>query len=235
MASGKPLVNLMQVSRVYDVGSRRFEALRHVSLKVWPGEFVAIVGPSGSGKSTMLNLITGIDKPTSGEVWVGSVRVDGLDENALARWRGRTVGIVFQFFQLLPTLTLVENVALPAQLLRPWGSRSDPRAQKMLARVGLVEHALKLPAELSGGERQRAALARAMINDPPILVADEPTGNLDSATGEQIVRLFEDQHRLGKTVILVTHEPRLAEMATRRVRMLDGRVADAGDSPGEPI
>ena len=235
MASGKPLVNLMQVSRVYDVGTRRFEALRHVSLKVWPGEFVAIVGPSGSGKSTMLNLITGIDKPTSGEVWVGSVRVDGLDENALARWRGRTVGIVFQFFQLLPTLTLVENVALPAQLLRPWGSRSDPRAQKMLARVGLVEHALKLPAELSGGERQRAALARAMINDPPILVADEPTGNLDSATGEQIVRLFEDQHRLGKTVILVTHEPRLAEMATRRVRMLDGRVADAGDSPGEPI
>ena len=235
MASGKPLVNLIQVSRVYDVGSRRFEALRHVSLKVWPGEFVAIVGPSGSGKSTMLNLITGIDKPTSGEVWVGSVRVDGLDENALARWRGRTVGIVFQFFQLLPTLTLVENVALPAQLLRPWGSRSDPRAQEMLARVGLVEHALKLPAELSGGERQRAALARAMINDPPILVADEPTGNLDSATGEQIVRLFEDQHRLGKTVILVTHESRLAEMATRRVRMLDGRVADAGDSPGEPI
>ena len=235
MASGKPLVNLIQVSRVYDVGSRRFEALRHVSLKVWPGEFVAIVGPSGSGKSTMLNLITGIDKPTSGEVWVGSVRVDSLDENALARWRGRTVGIVFQFFQLLPTLTLVENVALPAQLLRPWGSRSDPRAQKMLARVGLVEHALKLPAELSGGERQRAALARAMINDPPILVADEPTGNLDSATGEQIVRLFEDQHRLGKTVILVTHEPRLAEMATRRVRMLDGRIADAGDSPSESI
>ncbi len=223
-AVAQPAIRLEQVSRVYHVGERDYHALRAVSLRVEPGEFVAVVGPSGSGKTTLLNLIAGIDRPTAGEVWVGDVRVDTLDENALARWRGRTLGIVFQFFQLLPTLTVLENVLLPMQLRDLWVRVDAQRARAALERVGMAAHLDKLPAELSGGEKQRAALARALINDPPILIADEPTGNLDSATGEQIVALFEAYHQQGKTVILVTHEERLAEAATRRLHMLDGRV-----------
>ncbi len=208
-----------------------FHALREVSLRVQRGEFVAVVGPSGSGKSTLLNLIAGIDRPTGGEVWVKGRRIDTLSENALARWRGAEVGIVFQFFQLLPTLTVFENVLLPMQLRSLWGATSDPdRTRDILAQVGMSPHLDKLPSELSGGERQRVALARALINDPPILIADEPTGNLDSKTGADIIRLFRAQHAAGKTVILVTHERRLANVATRRVRMLDGRI-QPGDGP----
>jgi len=195
------------------------------------GEFVAIVGPSGSGKSTLLNLIAGIDKPTVGEIWVEGLRIDRLDEDALARWRGHMIGIVFQFFQLLPTLTVLENVALPLQLRQLWASPSLERAKEALARVGLGDHADKLPSELSGGEKQRAAIARALINDPPILIADEPTGNLDSSTGEQVIDLMVKQHRTGKTVILVTHEPRLAEIASRQIHLLDGRIAEDSSSP----
>jgi putative ABC transport system ATP-binding protein len=218
------LVRLLKVTRTYDVGGQIFYALRNVSLCIEEGEFVAIIGPSGSGKSTLLNLIAGIDRPTAGEVWVGDRRVDTLDENALARWRGSTVGVVFQFFQLLPTLTVLENVALPVQLRRLW-SRPDPAAaREALERVGMAAHADKLPSELSGGERQRVALARALVNNPPILVADEPTGNLDSATGVQIVNLFAEEHRAGKTVILVTHEHHLAEAALRCIEMRDGRI-----------
>ncbi|MBM3189098.1 MAG: ABC transporter ATP-binding protein [Chloroflexi bacterium] len=220
----KPLVRLIEVTRTYQIGARTFHALRNVSLDIEEREFVAIVGPSGSGKSTLLNVLTGIDKPTSGQVWVGGVQVDALDENALARWRGENVGIVFQFFQLLPTLTVLENVALPRELRHLWRRADHSRAREILELVGMGDHADKLPSELSGGERQRAALARALMNDPPILVADEPTGNLDSATGEQIVRLLREQHREGKTIILVTHEAPLAEVATRQIRMLDGRI-----------
>ena len=223
-----PLIRLRGVTRTYQVGARTFHALRNVSLEFERGEFVAIVGPSGSGKSTLLNLIAGIDKPTSGEVWVDDLRVDLLDENALARWRGRNIGVVFQFFQLLPTMTVIENVALPMQLRQLWGGQDLGRAKEMLDRVGMSAHIHKLPSELSGGEKQRVALARAMVNDPAILIADEPTGNLDSATGADMVRLFVEQHRAGKTVMLVTHERRLAEVATRRIRMLDGRVDDVG-------
>jgi putative ABC transport system ATP-binding protein len=213
------------------MGERTFYALREVSLQVQRGEFVAIVGPSGSGKSTLLNLIAGIDRPTSGEVWVGGRRIDTLSENALARWRGGQVGVVFQFFQLLPTLTVLENVLLPMQLRSLWGGGVDrARAHAVLERVGMSAHLHKLPSELSGGERQRVALARALANDPPILIADEPTGNLDTATGGDVIRLFREQHEAGKTVILVTHERRLANVASRRVRMLDGRI-QAGDGP----
>lgn len=221
-----PLIQLMQVTRIYQAGTRLFYALKDVSLSIAQGEFVAIVGPSGSGKSTLLNLIAGIDKPTSGEVWVGGMRIDRLDEDTLARWRGRMIGIVFQFFQLLPTLTVLENVTLPMQLRHLWAPPDLERAKEILARVGLSDHAHKLPAELSGGEKQRAAIARALINDPPILIADEPTGNLDSATGEQVIDLLTEQHRSGKTVILVTHEPRLAQRASRQLHMLDGRIVD---------
>ena len=221
-----PLIRLVEVTRTYQAGSRSFHALRSISLTLERGEFVAIVWPSGSGKSTLLNLISGIDKPTAGEVWVDGVRVDLMDENDLARWRGRNIGIVFQFFQLLPTLTVFENVALPMQLRKLWGAHDSGRAREMLARLGMIEHAHKLPSDISGGEKQRVALARAMVNDPPILIADEPTGNLDSATGADIVRLFEEQQRAGKTVILVTHEQYLTKVATRRIRMLDGRIEE---------
>lgn len=218
------LIRLESVARVYDVGGRVFHALREVTLTIEPGEHVAIVGPSGSGKTTLVNLIAGIDRPTAGQVWVGGRRIDVLDENTLARWRGRTVGVVFQFFQLLPTLTVLENVVLPMQLRHLWSNPDTTRAREMLERVDMGEHLHKLPSELSGGEKQRVALARALVNDPPILVADEPTGNLDSNTGAQIAALLAEQQREGKTVVMVTHEERLAAQATRRVHMLDGEI-----------
>ena len=221
---GSALIRLERVSRSYQLGDRRFDALCEVSLSVARGEFLAIEGPSGSGKSTLLNLITGIDKPSIGEVWVDGRRIDLLDENTLARWRGERVGIVFQFFQLLPTLTVLENVALPAQLRTLWGSDDTVRAEALLERVGMIDHASKLPSELSGGERQRVALARALMNDPELLVADEPTGNLDSATGEAIITLLGDVHRAGKTVVLVTHDRHLAGLTGRQVHMRDGRI-----------
>jgi putative ABC transport system ATP-binding protein len=219
-----PMVRLRQVSRSYDVGARVFHALRAVSLQVAAGDFVAIVGPSGSGKTTLLNIIAGIDKPTSGEVWVDGQRIDQLGENLLARWRGRTVGIVFQFFQLLPTLTVLENVLLPQQLRQLWRRPDRTAAHTALERVQMSVHEAKLPSELSGGEKQRVALARALVCDPPILIADEPTGNLDSASGGLIIELLLEQHHLGKTVILVTHEQRLAEVASCRLQMRDGRI-----------
>ena len=224
----RSLVRIVGVTRTYQVGDRVFDALNDVTLTIEPGEFAAILGPSGSGKSTLLNLIAGIDKPTRGEVWVCESRVDQMDENALARWRGRNVGVVFQFFQLLPTLTVLENVALPMNLRHLWRKPDLGRAWRMLEAVDMMPHASKLPSELSGGEKQRVALARALANDPPLLVADEPTGNLDSATGERIIQLLVEQHRAGKSVILVTHEERLASVATRRIVMRDGRIRDQG-------
>jgi putative ABC transport system ATP-binding protein len=221
-----PLIQLVRVRRTFQVGPRLFDALKDVSLTIGAGEFAAIVGPSGSGKSTLLNLIAGIDKPTVGEVWVGGMRVDQMDEDALARWRGKTVGVMFQFFQLLPTLTVLENVALPLQLRQLWARPDIGRARELLERVGMSEHLTKLPSELSGGEKQRVALARALVNAPLLVIADEPTGNLDSATGEQIIRLLADEHASGTTVVLVTHEARLAEAATRRIAMRDGLIAD---------
>lgn len=220
----RPLIELRCVSRAYQMGERRFHAVQDVSLDIAAGEFVAIVGPSGSGKSTLLNLMAGIDKPTAGEVWVGGRRVDALAEDELARWRSHTVGIVFQFFQLLPTLSVLENVALPMQLRSLWVAPDLDRARALLAQVDMLEHLHKLPSELSGGERQRVALARALVNDPPILLADEPTGNLDSATGARIVALLGEQQRAGKTVVLVTHQAQLAATASRRVAMLDGHI-----------
>lgn len=206
------------------MGARKLYALRDASLNIDAGEFVAILGPSGSGKSTLLNLISGIDQPDAGRVRVAGADLGALSENALARWRGAQIGIVFQFFQLLPTLTALENVMLPMELRSTFGAQRRARAADALARVGLAEHAAQLPAELSGGEQQRVAIARALVNDPPILLADEPTGNLDTETSEQIIRLFEELHRAGKTIVLVTHEAALARAAARTVQLRDGRV-----------
>ena len=226
--NNEALIQLRDVVKVYQMGRKEFVALKGVPLNIYNGEFVSIVGPSGSGKSTILNMITGIAKPTSGRVWVGGVAIDRLSENELAKWRGDNVGIVFQFFQLLPTLTALENVVLPLDLMgKVKGSQAKQEwALACLARVGLASHAHHLPSELSGGEQQRVAIARALVNDPPILLADEPTGNLDSAAGEAVIQLLADLHRQGKTVILITHDRSLAGQTGRIVQVLDGHVVE---------
>ncbi len=218
------LIDVRNATRMYTMGTRTLYALRDVSMTVAHGEFVAVVGPSGSGKSTLLNLVSGIDKPTSGEVWVDGTRIDTLGENALAIWRRNHIGIVFQFFQLLPTLTALENVSLPMELRGDARQNRRARAEAMLERVGLGARMAQLPSELSGGEQQRVAIARALVNDPPLLLADEPTGNLDSANAEGILTLLHELAETGKTILLITHELNLARAAQRMVVMRDGGI-----------
>jgi putative ABC transport system ATP-binding protein len=226
-AKGEPcFIELAHVSRIYPLGPNALTALRDVSLRIEQGKFVAIIGPSGSGKSTLLNLIAGIDRPTNGRVFTCGAPVSEMDENALAKWRGDKVGLVFQFFQLLPTLTTLENVMLPMEFRASFPGQRRQRAAELLARVGLSERLSHLPGELSGGEQQRVAIARALANDPPLLLADEPTGNLDTANSQGIVELLEEIHRKGVTVLLVTHEEQLASMAQRIIRMADGRIVE---------
>ena len=226
--ASKTGIALEEVTKVYPMGRRTYQALGGVSLSIEPGEFVAIVGPSGSGKSTILNIMTGIDKPTSGKIAIGGMDIGNLSENALARWRGENVGIVFQFFQLLPTLTALENVMLPLHLQgAKAGYQGEERRRRALANLRMVElqdHAHHLPRELSGGEQQRVAIARALANDPPIIVADEPTGNLDSVTGELIFKIFRQLADEGKTVIYVTHDHNLARQARRLIQVRDGAI-----------
>ncbi len=210
------------------MGRRQYQALKGVDLRIEPGEFVAIVGPSGSGKSTVLNMITGIDRPTQGQVIVGGINLTRLSENRLARWRGEQVGIVFQFFQLLPTLTALENVMLPLHLrgraAKVHGEARRELALEHLELVGMHHHAHHLPSELSGGEQQRVAIARALANDPPIVVADEPTGNLDSQTGEMVFDIFRRLANEGKTIVYVTHDTELAHRAHRLIQVRDGLI-----------
>lgn len=216
--------SLSNVSKSYPMGKREYVALRGVNLSLYAGEFSAIVGPSGSGKSTILNMITGIDRPTSGQVIMGGAPLHQMNENELARWRGENIGIVFQFFQLLPTLTALENVMLPMDFLNSYSGKRRERAMSLLERVGLAARAQHLPSELSGGEQQRVAIARALANDPPIVIADEPTGNLDTATGEHIMLLLLELSRQGKSVVFVTHDQSLAAGAQRVIRVQDGEI-----------
>ena len=220
------LIDLRDVIKTYKTGAGSLTVLKEVTLKVYPGEFISIVGPSGSGKSTLLNMITGIDKPTRGQVFVGGEAVHRLSENNLARWRGRHIGVVFQFFQLLPTLTTLENVMLPMDFCHLYhGAEREQRALSLLDQVGIAAQAHKLPSALSGGEQQRAAIARAMANDPPLIVADEPTGNLDTATATEVFALFESLVAEGKTLVVVTHDKSLASRVLRTVEIRDGRIS----------
>jgi putative ABC transport system ATP-binding protein len=219
------LVLLKDVCKDYRLPSGICAALTKVSLQVHAGECVAVVGKSGSGKTTLINVLTGIDTPTRGEVHVAGNAIHPLSQEALARWRGRNVGIVFQFFQLLPTLTILENVMLPMDFCGfLHGSERPGRARELLDRVGIGEQADKYPAELSGGQQQRAAIARALANDPPIVVADEPTGNLDSKTSDEVMEFLASLAKSGKTVLAVTHERDLGRFFTRTLTLSDGAV-----------
>jgi putative ABC transport system ATP-binding protein len=219
------LIELRDVVKTYETGAGGVTVLKKVSLKVRPGESVSMVGPSGSGKSTLLNMITGIDRPTSGEVYVGCQAIHKLSENQLARWRGRNVGVIFQFFQLLPTLTVLENVMLPMDFCNAYRRRDrKERAMHLLEQVGIADQAHKLPSALSGGQQQRAAIARALANDPPVIVGDEPTGNLDTATANEVFSLFEDLVAQGKTLMIVTHDRGLSTRTGRVLHLLDGRL-----------
>lgn len=224
-----PLVHLEEVWKIYRAGRVEFAALRGVDLSVGPGEMLAIIGPSGSGKSTILNVMTGIDRATKGGVTVAGHDLGEMSENELAGWRGATVGIVFQFFQLLPTLTALENVMLPLDFAGRGrlGERGD-RARQRLDLVGLGDKVDRFPSELSGGEQQRTAIARALACDPLLLVADEPTGNLDTATAVETLEAIERVHRAGTTVVFVTHDRALSERADRVVEIRDGVVVDSG-------
>ncbi len=221
------LIDLRAVDKAYITPVGPFPALRGIDLQVDTGEFVAVIGKSGSGKSTLINMITGIDRPSGGQVYVAGTNLGNKSEGQLAEWRGRNVGVVFQFFQLLPTLTVVENVMLPMDFCGVFspGEWRD-RAMSLLDEVDVGRHAGKLPTEISGGEQQRVAIARALATDPPIVVADEPTGNLDSRTAEAIFQLFERLVDAGKTILIVTHDRDLAKRATRTIILADGEIVD---------
>jgi putative ABC transport system ATP-binding protein len=219
------LINLQGVVKEYPTAAGPYLALKGIDMSIAAGEFVAVVGKSGSGKSTLINMITGIDRATRGTVTVAGADLGRLSENRLATWRGRTLGIIFQFFQLLPTLTVAENIMLPMDFCnvgRPYERRK--RALQLLEHLELPEQADKLPGALSGGQQQRVAIARALANDPPLLIADEPTGNLDSRTADAIFHLFEQLVREGKTVVMVTHDTDLARRAGRAITVADGMI-----------
>ena len=225
------VIRIDGVTKAYQTGAP--PALADITLRVAAGEVAAIMGPSGSGKSTLLNLIAGLDRPTTGTVTVAGQRIDALSESALARFRARHVGIIFQFFNLLDDLTVVDNVLLPAQLAGASRGRARVRACELLDRMGLAAHRDAYPARLSGGQRQRVAIARALVNSPELLLADEPTGALDTATGQEIGRLLSDLNAAGQTLVLITHDPALAARhAARIVQLVDGQIVSNGARGG---
>lgn len=234
MGSNGVIVSLTRVFKRYDTPSGPFTALRDISLEVREGEFVAVVGKSGSGKTTLLNVITGIDSPSVGEVYVADAEIHAMDQEGLARWRGKNIGVVFQFFQLLPTLTVAENVMLPMDFCNTYPPRERrERAVSLLEKMGIAGQADKLPADLSGGQQQRAAIARALANDPPVIAADEPTGNLDSKTSEEVMQFFAGLAGEGKTIVMVTHERGLAKYFTRALVLDDGSVVRGSETDKE--
>ncbi len=221
-ASLNEFIQIDHVKKEYVSGRRTINALRGIDLTIAGGEWVTLLGPSGCGKSTLLNILSGIDRPTSGTVTINGTEISSRTEEQLSQWRGQNVGIIFQFFQLMPTLTALENVVLPMDLAGR--GRDRTRASELLNRVGIAELGSNLPSELSGGEQQRVAIARALANDPPLILADEPTGNLDSETGDRVLALFHELWQQGKTIIMVTHDRSIAERGSRTIELRDGLV-----------
>jgi putative ABC transport system ATP-binding protein len=225
VATDPEIIQLKQLFKSYHTPAGAMPALRGLDLTVAAGEFVAVVGKSGAGKSTLVNMITGIDRPDSGEIVIAGTEVHALTEDDLARWRGLKLGVVFQFFQLLPSINLIKNVTIPMEFCGVFSPKERrERALDILEQVGLAEHVHKRPSEISGGQQQRVAIARALANDPPILVADEPTGNLDSRTSDEIMDLFVGLVERGKTLVIVTHDKSVAGRATRRANIADGLI-----------
>jgi len=221
------LIQLKNVVKAYKTEAGDFLALKNINLSIGSGEFVGVIGKSGSGKSTLINMITGIDRPTKGEVFVADTPIHILNETRMAQWRGHNLGIVFQFFQLLPILTVLENVMLPMDFCNLYSRRQrKERALNVLSMVGVAEQAHKLPSQLSGGEQQRVAIARALANDPPIIMADEPTGNLDSKTSAIVFEVFEKLVDSGKTIVMVTHDGDLANKVKRTILIADGEIVE---------
>ena len=221
------LIRLRDVVKIYRTAAGDLAALNGICADLGRGEFVGVIGKSGAGKSTLVNMITGVDQLTSGEVWVDNTPVHALDENQMARWRGLNVGVIYQSFELLPMLSLLDNVMLPMDLSGLYRSgRSQERARELLTLVGLEEHMHKPPTRISGGQQQRVAIARALANDPPLIVADEPTGNLDSSTAEGIFALFEQLVGQGKTIVMVTHDESLAQRMSHVLHLADGQIVD---------
>ena len=229
------MITLNGVVKDYPSAAGSFRALKSIDLMMQPGEFLGVIGKSGAGKTTLVNMITGIDSLTEGEVSVAGTRVNRLDENKLALWRGLTLGVIYQSFQLMPTLNLLDNVMLPMDFCGLYHPRRSPqRAYELLCSVGLEEHVYKMPWAVSGGQQQRVAIARALANDPPIIVADEPTGRLDSLTADAIFAIFEGLVAQGKTMLMVTHDRSLARRMSRVIELTDGEIT-SDTAEGEPV
>lgn len=236
MSERIPLIEVVDVVKTFSSPAGDFTALQHVTNRIYKGEFVSIIGKSGSGKSTLVNMITGIDHPTSGKVLVDGVSVTEMKESERALWRGKNLGVVFQFFQLLPILSLLENVVLPMDFCNLYESdEREERAMDLLRMVGLEDEAHSLPAAVSGGQMQCAAIARALANDPPVILADEPTGNLDSKTAAYVMNLFEGMKQRGKTIVMVTHDRSLAQRGTRTILISDGEMVEANIARSLPM
>lgn len=218
-------IQTINATKKYPISAGEFVALNNINLDINQGEFVAIVGKSGSGKSTLLNLLSGIDSPTSGELTINGEKIHLMSQEALSLFRGKNVGIIFQFFQLIPTLTVMENVMLPMDFCNAYPlNQRRAISEALLKRVGVLEHADKFPSDLSGGEQQRVAIARALANDPQVIMADEPTGNLDSHTSEVVMSFFEELAKEGKTIIMITHNSELANRADKIITLKDGEI-----------
>lgn len=225
-----PLIRIMNLRKSYHTGRVAVHALDGIDLEIEEKTFLVVMGPSGSGKSTLLHLVGGLDRPTEGHIEIGGHSLENMDENALALFRRRVVGFIFQSFNLIPNMSALENVAFPLRFERVPRRQREMRASELLEKVGLSDRLYHLPSELSGGEQQRVAIARALVNNPTLILADEPTGNLDTASGMSIMELLARMHREGRTILVVTHDSRMSRFATREIHLLDGRVVNGNQS-----
>jgi putative ABC transport system ATP-binding protein len=225
----KPFIRITALTKHFEMGGQIVRALDGVDVDIEPGTFTVVMGPSGSGKSTLLYLLGGLDRPTSGEISIEGERLDQMDENALALFRRRTMGFVFQSFNLVPSMTALDNVAFPMQFAGATAASRRERALELLNQVGLGNRSDHRPTELSGGQQQRVAIARALVNNPKLILADEPTGNLDTTSGSAIMHVLSDLHKAGRTVLVVTHDPRMTRFATHKIHLLDGRIVSEAE------